>query len=181
MKKGFKKQGFTLIELIVAVSIIAMMVGIFLANYSGSESQSQLINATSMLMRDIRTAQTKDAAHVNYGSESPTGWGINLVASSSAYQLFADLNGDYLYSSSTEGVAAKGARAISLPSGIVISSMDGDPMNIVFYHDQDVLKTYLTSGSVIFVKPITITLTELNSGAVKHVYVSPYGLIYSDL
>lgn len=177
-----KKAGFTLIELIISVSIIALVVGIFLANYYGGESQSQLINATSALMRELRTAQTKDAANVPYGSEASLGWGVNIVASSSEYVLFADLDGDHIYDDETEGFTVKGGRRITLPTGVVISAIDlADTINITFYHDHEVLKTYFTDGSTSFTTPVEITLTETGSGATKHVYVNPFGLIYSDL
>jgi len=182
MKTGLKKAGFTLIELIVSVSIIAIIVGIFLANYYGSEPQSQLINATSALMRDLRLAQTRGAAGVNYGLDSSVGWGINMASGTSAYWLFADVNGDHVYNTSTESSTTKGSREIDLPTGVTISGIDlGDPMNITFYQDRDVLKTYLTDGFTVFSTSTTITLTETNTEAVKHVYVDPYGLIYSDL
>ncbi|OIO07545.1 hypothetical protein COX21_02335 [Candidatus Falkowbacteria bacterium CG23_combo_of_CG06-09_8_20_14_all_41_10] len=182
MKTGLKKAGFTLIELIVSVSIMAIIVGIFLANYYGSEPQSQLINATSALMRDLRLAQTRGAAGVNYGHDPSPGWGINMASGTSAYWLFADINGDHVYNTSTESSTVKGSREIILPAGVTISGIDlGDPMNITFYQDRDVLKTYLTDGSIVSTSTAGITLTEANTGAVKHVYVNPHGLIYSDL
>jgi len=182
MKKGLKKVGFTLIELLISISIMAIIVGVFLTNYYGSEPQSQLINATSALMRDLRLAQTRGVANVNYGSTPSSGWGVNLVSGTSTYFLFADVNGDYVYNTSTESSTSKGARTLTLPTGITLAhDLSSDPMNIVFYHSSDVFKTFLNDASRPYVALLTITLTEANTGAVKHVYVDPYGLIYSDL
>jgi len=182
MKKSLKKAGFTLIELLVSVSIIAIIVGVFLTNYYGSEPQSQLVNATSALMRDLRLAQTKGVANVNYGFVPSSGWGINLVAGTSTYFLFADVNGDHIYNTSTESSVDKGSRTLTLPAGITLAhNLSSYPMNIVFYHSSDVFKTFLSDSDRPYVTLLTITLTEANTGAVKHVYVDPYGLIYSDL
>ncbi|MFA4942853.1 MAG: type II secretion system protein [Patescibacteria group bacterium] len=171
-----KKSGFTLIELIIAVSIIALIVSVFLANYPGSEPQSQLINATSALMRDLRLAQTKDATNINYGSSPVSGWGISLADDKLSYYLFADVNGDSVYNTSTESIVSKGGREITLPVGVIASSNDLDN-SIIFYHDQDILKTDILDEDPVF----SVTLIETSTGASKHVYVNNYGLIYSDL
>lgn len=176
-----KKAAFTLIELIIAISIIAIVVGVFLANYYGGETQSQLINATSGLMRDLRTAQTKGVANISYGSDIPSGWGINMVSSSSQYTIFADVNGNRLLDSGTEDSVTKGAKEIALPEGITISSITNSPMNIVFYSEQGVLKASMTDGSVSLDSPVEIVLQEASTGETKTVYVNPFGLIYSNL
>lgn len=176
-----KKAAFTLIELIVAISIIAIVVGVFLANYYGGETQSQLVNATSGLMRDLRTAQTKGAVNANYGPDIPFGWGINLVSSSSKYTIFADVNGNRILDDSTEASVVKGSKEITLPEGITISSITNSPMNIVFYSEQGVLKTSMTDGSVSLDSPVEIVLQEASTGETKTVYVNPFGLIYSNL
>ncbi|MEI7620085.1 MAG: prepilin-type N-terminal cleavage/methylation domain-containing protein [Candidatus Falkowbacteria bacterium] len=182
MKKSLKKAGFTLIELIIAVSIIASVVGIFLANYYGSEPQSQLINATSALMRDLRLAQTRGVANLSYGSDIPSGWGIYLTASSTSYTLFADVDGDKVYDNPSESLVVKGAREINLPPGVTISAIDLEsPITIIFYNYYDLLRTAIVRSSPGVLAPVEITLTEENTEASKHVYVSPFGLIYSDL
>jgi len=176
-----KKSAFTLIELIITVAIIALISGIFLANYYGSEPQSQLINATSALMRDLRLAQTRGATGLNYGSTTPVGWGININTGESKYILFADLNGNQIYDAN-EGQTLKGGREINLPTGVSISSIDlSSTMNISFYSDQGILKTAFADSSQVYSGSVTITLTEASSDSSKNIYINPYGLISSDL
>ena len=183
-----KKVGFTLIELIITVSIIALITGIFLANYYGGESQSQLLNATSALMRDLRLAQTKGAANVSYGSDVPGSWGISLTTASSSYVLFADLNNNHIYNGATESITLKGGKTISLPEGVVISSikLEGasssyNKVYITFYYDNGVLKTYLNNNNLQFMLPVEVTLEDANTGATKTVTINAVGLISSNL
>jgi hypothetical protein len=135
-------------------------------------------------MRDLRLVQAKDAANNKYGGATPVGWGINFVSSSSSYSLFADLDGDR-HGTSTEFLTAKGGRVVTLPTGIIISavgSISPATFDIIFFHNDDnTLFTYITDGAVSFESTIEISLTETETGAVKHVYVNPLGLIYSDL
>lgn len=183
-----KKAGFTLIELIITVSIIALITGVFLANYYGGESQSQLLNATSALMRDLRLAQTKGAAHVSYGSDNSVGWGISLAAASSTYVLFADVNGNHVYDGAAESVTLKGGRTATLPEGIIIDTIKpegtsdySDVAFITFYYESGVLRAYLTNNSLSFSVPLEITLKDTNTDATKTVIINAYGLISSNL
>ena len=54
---GVNKQGFTLIEMLVAMGILFIMTGISMANYNRFGQQTELENATYELALNIRQAQ----------------------------------------------------------------------------------------------------------------------------
>ncbi len=183
MKKGLKKEAFTIIELLVAMAIIAIVTGIFLTNYYGSEGQSQLINGTQSLVRDLRVAQNKNIAGTRYGGTMPYGWGISMSSGSDYYVLFADINGNYFYDSGEE-LESKGGRIIYLPANVIISSFNQtNQADVLFYNDYDVPQANMSDpiNLISFEDDLTIVLADTNTGATKEVYVNRFGLISSNL
>jgi prepilin-type N-terminal cleavage/methylation domain-containing protein len=61
MYKKFKNllKGFTLIELIVGISILAVLASVFLANFNHGTSQKAVALAADSVVSSIRTAETK--------------------------------------------------------------------------------------------------------------------------
>lgn len=84
-------RGFTLIELMVALSIMAVSTGLLLANYPSSIVKLTLLNSTHSTSLLIREAQIRGSA-VDSASTTIGGYGIfiNKVASPSKVILFSD-------------------------------------------------------------------------------------------
>ena len=92
--------GFTLIEILVVVSIIIVLSVIVLSNYEFGGYQFSLQRSVSKLSQDIRTAEEMSmSARPFQGFVPPGGYGIYLEHSSSSYYLFADQNSDGSYES----------------------------------------------------------------------------------
>lgn len=128
--KTKKYSGLTLIELIVSISIIAMVTTIFVINYQGSTKRTDLIMTAQMVVADIHRAQNNALGLVKYGGEVPAGgWGVHFdINNPTKYYIFADLEapneiGNLIFSESTEGDVNKGARMIELPSNIEIAAL----------------------------------------------------------
>jgi len=118
-----KKNGYTLIEVLVSSAIIILISTLFLANYRGSEKKSLLNLTAQKLASDIRLAQSKSLSASSYGSVFPTGgWGIYFDKALGEYYIFADLNGDYAYNAG-EGDKTSGALVVKLPENIGIDSI----------------------------------------------------------
>ena len=125
-----KKPGFTLIELIVSVSIIALVTGIFLANYSSANRRSDLTMTAQKLVTDIRLAQNYGLGLSRYGLSGSTnvpsgGWGAHFDLANygnNKYVIFADDDGDSLFDAGEDNLTY-GAQVTTLPANIVIDSI----------------------------------------------------------
>jgi prepilin-type N-terminal cleavage/methylation domain-containing protein len=119
-------QGFTLLEIIVAIFIIALLAGIFLANYHGGNQSNDLTFAAQKIVSDIRTAQNNSLGSVPYGGYLPVGgWGIHFDTTVNSYLLFADVNNNKVYDAD-EAVTASGGLTFTLPANVVINNITGD-------------------------------------------------------
>jgi len=176
-----KKSGFTLIELIVSVSIIAMVTGIFLANYSSANRRSDLIMTSQKLVSDIRMAQNYALGLTRYGLSGSTnvplgGWGIHFDLQSygtNKYVIFADDNGNGVYDSGEDNIS-NGAQVTSLPTNISINSLSsGNKADITFLPPDPI--TTIT-GSSATSSQVDIILKDSKSNTIKTVRVNFLGL-----
>lgn len=91
--------GFTLLEITVVVSIIILLGTIFIVNYRGGEKQFALQRSAHKLSQDLRRAQEMAMSAQIFEDTFPKGgYGISLQEGSNSYILFADCNGDGVYS-----------------------------------------------------------------------------------
>ncbi len=180
-KKGFLKYkknnlGFTLVELLVSIFIIAIISGIFLANYNFAEKSSGLSMAAQKLVSDIRQAQNFALGLKEFKSNKPKGgWGVYFRKNDNKYIIFADVNENGLYDTSELFKEIYFSRNLRI--------VDFDPHNgsvndaqIVFIPpDPDIEINY----SVGFNDEITIILSTLESGSTNSIGVllNIFGLI----
>lgn len=94
-----KRNAFTLIEALISLGIIAILSSLLVANYKTSDKYSSLSNFQSSLVSDLEIIKWKALNSDTYDTQVPVYWGIYLSESLSSYQVFADLNGDMLFSS----------------------------------------------------------------------------------
>ncbi len=179
MSSSFIKNqsGFTLIETLVSISIIALISGIFIANYRGAEKRSNLNLAAQKVASDIRFAQNYALGLQEFnGSSPPGGWGVYFTAASSQYIIFADTNapdGNQNYDGASEMF-----RLLDLPDGITISLIDGASpasVSIVFDPPDPITWVYGADDN-----SVDITLTESVTGTAKTITVNFLGLIDVD-
>ncbi len=129
MKIDDKKLAFTLIELIVSMSIIVILTTIFLVNYRQSNQRTDIVMAAQLLVSDARFAQSNSLGLTKYNGMMPEGgWGIFLSSVDSEnnkYIIFADINNNYQYD---EGEAEEnfGGKTVVLPKNITIYSLSID-------------------------------------------------------
>lgn len=169
--------GFTLIELIVSISIITLITGAFLTNYHSTNKRSELINSAQKMVSDIRLAQQFSLSTKQFNGAAPKGgWGAYFnKATPSSYIIFADNNepgGDQNYDAGEE------FRTVSLPAGISLNSIkdkDGNELNtvaIVFLPPDPA--TYIAG---VMNNKARIALKENAGSSVKTVEVNFLGLI----
>ncbi len=168
--KDLKSQaGFTIAELLVGIFIIALISGIFLANYRSADRQAKLNMAAQQVVSDIRMAQNYSLGLREFeGSVPKSGWGARFdTASPNSYTIFADKDDGRDYDAGEE------YKKIDLPSDIIISDIDiAGAVDIVFMPPNPT--TYINTSNNTSVE---ITLKENISGAVKKINVNFLGLI----
>lgn len=133
----FDGAGFTLIEILIAISIVALVGGLVLANYTRYNKNQQLKQAALTLKSNLRLAQSKATTgqKPRLGCTELLGYQVTF-SSSSSYSTQAVC---------TEGPSGE-AISVSLPTGIQFSSI---PNPITF--------GVLTRG---IASDVTITLTN---------------------
>ena len=89
-----QKPGMTLIELLTSIAVIALISGIFLANYHSNIKRTDLTMTSQTAVADIRLAQGNALGLLKYQGQVPAGgWGAYFsTVASSTYVIFADNN-----------------------------------------------------------------------------------------
>jgi len=109
INKFFKKiyksnKGYTIIEMLVSISIIAVISGVFFMNYKTADKQFLLDQGVQQLASDLRQAQNYALGQKEFNGTPPAGgWGIYFLETPPAnqhYVLFADANGNNLFDGS---------------------------------------------------------------------------------
>ncbi len=87
-----KQQGFTLIELIVSISIVTLVSSIFLANFHKYGNKGNVDMLAQKIASDIRMIQSYAFGLKKFNGSSPSGgWGIHFdKANNDQYIIFAD-------------------------------------------------------------------------------------------
>ncbi|MDD5031479.1 MAG: prepilin-type N-terminal cleavage/methylation domain-containing protein [Patescibacteria group bacterium] len=172
--------GFTLIELLASISIVALVSGIFLANYHSAGKQSRLNMAAQKIASDIRLAQNYSLGSKEYGGQVPSGgWGVyfNKASAPESYKIFADNNGNKEYDIG-EDDKDRGGQTISLPDGIVVSEIDAgvsiDSVNITFLPPDPTTNIWDGVNSY---NEVQIELQGEDGNSTKTIVVNFFGLI----
>jgi len=178
-----KKRGFTLIELIVSISVITLVTGIFLANYSSTNRRTDLTMTAQKMVSDIRMAQNYSLGLARYGISDAAsvplgGWGVHFnlpLEGNKQYIIFADDNGDKIYNGSEEAIAANGAEIMTLPNNIIIDSISvGSKADVIFLPPDPI--TTIT-GPITTYPQVDIVLKDLTTQSIKTVRINFLGLI----
>lgn len=171
-KKIINNHGFTLVELLASIFIIALISGVFMVNYHNTNKRSQLKLAAQKLASDIRLAQNYSLGSKANGASAPKGgWGAHFdLAAPNQYIIFADQedpNGSQTYEAGEE-VEIK-----ILPAGVAISALSpANTVDIVFFPPDPI--TYVNASATAGAQ-ITIAENINNSTAV--ISVNSFGLI----
>jgi len=161
-------RGFTLIEITIVVTIIALLGTIFIANYRGGEKQFALKRSAHKLAQDLRTAQemamssqtTPDSFELNTFPNG--GYGIYFAKGSNSYILFADCDGNGVYSEPG-----------SAPTCVAATT------SFSFWKGEKLEEFYLEEG--IYIKEVLKDSTSLDSLSLTIFPPDPTTIINSDV
>lgn len=149
MKKSYT-TGFTLVELLVSIFIIALLSAVIFANYRQSGQQFALQRSANKLAQDIRRAQEMTMSAKEFGGSVPPGYGVILDKTWDVkkYRLYADEGSEFFNPADTI------VETIDLERGVIIKKIE----------DIDIpLKTY-DSVSINFKPPDPIVNIRYNVG-----------------
>ena len=123
-------KGFSLIEVIVTLSLITILTLVVLANYRGGEKRYILQSANQQLISDIRKAQN---IALSPGPQFTAGVGIHFdLNKSNSYFFFLDKNKNQKY----DGPEERWGEETSFPPKIQMKTIlpltDGRTMDIFF-------------------------------------------------
>lgn len=94
--------GFTLIEMVVVMSIVVIMSVALFANYREIGDQGRVSAFTGKVREDLYLAQNYSLAGKTTKYGIPNGWGINFNRNTNKYIIFSDLDGDKAFSYPTK-------------------------------------------------------------------------------
>lgn len=186
LNKFFKiNTGYTLIELIVSISIIVILTALLLPNYHAGGRQNSLVGAIQQLSGNLRLVQNYAiGAKKNNNNQIPLGgWGIYLSASSSNYILYSDNNGDHNYT------IGEMYRQVNLPSGMIFDDagffgknsagidFSSGNLYISFEAPDPVTHINSTDPSLVDGNSVNIVIKDTKANRTKTISVNFFGLI----
>ena len=169
--------GFTLIELVVVISIIVFMTAIVFFNYRAGQDQLALQRAASKLAQDIRKAQGMAmlSKWCEVCNRVPFGYGLYLKEGDKEYLIYADNNldqGNEKYDDDDVIV-----ERIYLENKVYIKNVQPSQLSLNFRPPDP--KTKISGIEVSEADSATITLSlETDPSKEKIIKVNKAGLIY---
>ena len=178
-RRRLSGRGYTLIELMVVITIIAIITAIVAANYHAGNRQVVLDMQVNEFAQDLRKMQEWSfAAHevpVGYspGRASMPGYGIYVAKDSESYYLYTDNDNDKKYSS---GDTVQ--QTVYLDSKLEITSCSPSPASINFIPPDPitVITDHLTNSTSTVQASVTFQIKGASSK--RTVVVNGAGLIY---
>ena len=96
------KEGFTLIEFVVTISIAIFLSSIVLANYPEFRRKAHLQDATRKTVLAVHEAQVSASAGKEFGGVYGVGFGVYFTKGSSQFVTFGDLDDNGVYGGGSE-------------------------------------------------------------------------------
>lgn len=166
----FEKKAFTIIEILISLSIIIILSTLFLTNYKIGDKNSNLINFQTTLFNDLEKIKWKALNLENYNDQLPDYWGLHLNKASSSYDIFVD------FGDSDETVKTQ-----SIPSNLLISDINlSDEILVLFSTSTgfpifyDVINSVFVSGDLI------LELKDFDFDFGKRIIINSHGLVDYD-
>jgi len=172
-------SAFTLVELIVVISVIVILSTFIFINYRSSENQFSLQRSANKLALDIRKIQEMAMSVREYRGSAPQGgYGVYLTtAEPASYILFADCDGEYDYDevgNYCSGAPEKIGEDVTFEGDVEISSLSSSPLTITFTAPNPTVNINYPSGDS------SATITLASGTRTKIVKVNDAGLIWAE-
>lgn len=169
-KRNSKFNGFSLIEMMVVMSIIAILAVLVLANYQASQKRYALAQAVQRLVSDLRKTQNMAIS----GSGIYSGYGIYANSNSTSYVIFGNNGGTPRFD---DGDVA--LETINLPPKIKILSVSPLRGGLDITFKPPAPTTYINGQSTLGSSAVFTLQTE-DGSLTKTATVTTAGLINSN-
>ena len=171
LRRQVRYGGFTLIEMMVTITIIALLTTMLLAYSRMGQSIQNLRRAASQLVANIRRAES--LSMLTFGEDN-IAWGVQISQNGKGYSLIYETKDKDLQSKSD----------IALSPGIIISNVLG---KTYLFIPPDPTATYIPAGATINSlqniqdnEEIDLKLTNKDYPYYK-IIISPTGMIYKEI
>jgi len=167
-------KGFTLLELLISISIIGIIAGGIIPSFSGYIKNQNLQQAQEMLKSELRTVQNKALTGALSDNQIPPGsgnyvqyWGVSFIDSGSTVNIFVSTT-----NTSCTGVTVSSQGSFTIPN------------NILYYDAPDCIFFNIKNGDITTLVPSNATSVNLNfhnkkdGDPGKNVTFNASGLIY---
>lgn len=155
------RPGFTLVEVLIIMGILAILFTISSLNLSNTVPQSALSNATELLVADLKQQQLSALTGNTEGQDNSSNYGIYFTADK--YILFRGSVYD-----------ANEASNFDINLDNISTSTTASGSVIIFQKNSGEILNFQTSNN-------TITLTHNDIGHSKTITINKYGIIESIL
>lgn len=120
MESSQPTRGFTLIEIIVSVTLLLLLTGLFIANYTGFNDSQTVKKAASDLITNLKAVRTTASSGVKpVGCDTLVGYTVSFPTASS-----------YTTQASCDIGLVGAANSFALPVGVTFSPI---PQSFTFY------------------------------------------------
>ncbi|MFH0857020.1 MAG: prepilin-type N-terminal cleavage/methylation domain-containing protein [bacterium] len=97
-----KKQGFSIIEMLVSISIIVIISSVLIVNFRDGEKKSRLNLSADVLVSNIRSVQNMVLNGSKFADHEMPYNGYGIYFENSRYLIFADDNSNMVYDAGEE-------------------------------------------------------------------------------
>jgi len=172
----FKKQkkGFTLIEVLVSLSIVVFMAALVLPRYTLMQKRASLLQDSYHLSESIREAQEMAVSGKRVGGSWPDGYGVYLIEGGENYIIYADMNDDKTYSAIHDSII----KTIDLQANIEVKTLPGGGPFYINFSPPDPV-TDIKAGPAALSEAL-IVLGAKNTSYEGQVYINAAGLTSVD-
>ena len=127
------KKGFTLVELIIVMTIIGIVAAIALPSYNKARNSKDLLLGREQVAGDIRMAQNYSYNTLKFNGTFPKGgYGIRFdISDPRKYIIFADVDSDQIYDTGEEFQEIELSRSVKI-SSLKVDGSEVSPVDVVF-------------------------------------------------
>ena len=159
------RKGFTLLELLLTIAIIAIVSVLIFATLAGRRKNADLIATTQEAGAILRQAQSDAMAQENNAQANDAAWGVHFANATATRPFYALFSGSYAVSTTV------GYYALPLAVAYITSTLPaGATLDIIF---SPVTGIASTSTNIGFYMPgqsaaFSSTISVASSGAVRY-------------
>ena len=167
-----ENKGFTLIELIVAISIIVILTSLFLANYRGGTKQRSISSAVNNLVSDLHKIQSYSLSSRDYAPGTPASqYAVVFVQNNFQYSLWGYNNAIVPTGTSLS--------TVNFPPNVAINSIQVTKTDGTVLSPANLQVNFkIPFGKLIFNFPGSVT-NEINDTAKIQIGISTAGQVNS--